>query len=106
MTYAANLLTPAQIDTLSAGAEMDRLVAERVIDGGQGAQIEPYSTDIRAAWMLVQTMSNVTIWKIKGRWMVSVSDRDDPPWQERFVSSEADTAPLAICRPVLKAKMK
>src|SRR5437667_10800426 len=49
---------PAMIDPakIEAGRELDRLIAEKVIGLTPGEPIPSYSTDIAAAWTVVETM--------------------------------------------------
>src|SRR5207245_4506773 len=49
---------PAMIDPakIEAGRELDRLIAEKVMGLTPGEPIPPYSTDIAAAWTVVETM--------------------------------------------------
>lgn len=108
---------------LVAGRELDALVAEKVMgwtrcdhrdleDGlwwcrGDGAHIWPAdwtpSTDIAAAWQVVERLVALTNWEVQvfakrhARYVVHASP---------FVVTEADTAPLAICRAALAALSK
>jgi hypothetical protein len=73
---------------------------------------KPYSTDIAAAWEVVETFDRKS-------WDVSVSsltDNDDEVWEVFFAEyfedgvgrigkASAETAPLAICRAALIAMM-
>lgn len=61
------------------------------------------STDIAAAWEVVERFkNNITLSFDLGKWAVHVFDGDDNVIGE----SEADTAPLAICRAAFKAVVK
>jgi hypothetical protein len=104
------------IDTLSAGRELDALVAEKVMgwtiyDDGimdQGAKGRTWasewhpSTDIAAAWEVVEKVQQATgcsaVVQKHARayecWFIG-SGQKETQW--------ADTAPLAICRAALKA---
>ena len=65
-------------------------------------EIPPFSTDIAAAWMVVERMRELG-------WFFEVSAECDSQWvayfdKERYASEAADTAPLAICRAALRAR--
>jgi hypothetical protein len=114
------------------GRELDQLIAEKVMgmkvyrrmgEDGPNPQYEkiekvpehcavtypPYSTDISAAWEVVEKLRNktmafslVTMWdhsKDKLFWLAKFE------WwgTERFEFSSQETAPLAICLAALKA---
>ena len=113
---------------MEAGRELDALVAEKVMGwtrDDRGAWVPPgcrplrngyyterpgcYSTDIAAAWRVVEAM------RVAG-WYTKVEDgHDGPPsenprgWHCRvsraydWFEGWADTAPLAICRAALAA---
>lgn len=133
------------IDKLEAGRELDALVAEKVMGlnltvipetcpycdgyvsqnrdpgwcGSCGAYVnepEPYSTDIAAAWEVVEKMRT---WKGKGtlgcRACIEIHSIDgsfeegeNKPYLAMIWGKEgiAKTAPLAICRAALKAVME
>ena len=108
---------------LSAGRELDALVAEKVM--GQGFifynnfqekngnksplpdNVAPYSTSIAAVWEVVEQL------RTKGFWFLIEQERPDinSEWVAAFTNFEAnadgseraDTAPLAICLAALKA---
>ena len=116
------------IDEMPAGRVMDALVAElmgvhlTLPNYPQGMYPDPYSTNIVAAWEVVDAMSRRGIW-------LSVSDHrhglygidnPEPHWWVTWMrtdreinptcpegdiewETQADTAPLAICRAALKA---
>lgn len=100
-------------DKLEAGPELDALVAERVmgidLDGTKphlpyrGVGCTPYSTDIAAAWEVLEELGDVTLGHqarvCNGQWVCFVDTSG--PFQGP--SGAADTAPLAICRAALKA---
>jgi len=117
-------MTVEEIDKMEAGHELDALVAERVMghrysggvtswcredgklvqpDGG----LPPYSTDISAAWEVVERLRKD--WAIR----IGSSDLIGNGWGVRMWSTyvpgpavDAATAPLAISRCALKAVMK
>lgn len=117
-------------DTMEAGREMDCLIAEKIFgkvkcqgeshlpghrmfnDGrfcyadptspDQGAEVSLYSSDISAAWEVVEEMGAFCF----RRWQDGTfeagfghQDRDDC-WE---FMAQAPTAPLTICRAALKA---
>jgi hypothetical protein len=113
-------------DTLPAGRELDTLVSRAVMGGdvypdgggyydfmervgsGQSRSLPYYSTDIRAAWEVVNkvlsTDGHFAFWpSIRGFGIAyhGIRTWDSEPVWEVF----ADTAPLAICRAALKAVM-
>ena len=96
------------IDEMPAGTEMDRCVAEKVMGWdpsewhqGQDCRRWKPSNDIAHAWEVVE--------KIRDRYAVSLHAGILPsgftPYAAmvKGIKSYADTAPLAICRAVLKA---
>lgn len=110
-------MTNDEIDKLEAGSELDKLIAEKVMgwrvvddrgsyhayDGetwlGILADYFPFSTDIRAAWEVVERIG-LSVLKINDGWQA-----------RRYVgaydicSSNDVTAPMAICRAALKSKI-
>ena len=93
------------IDKMEAGREMDALIEERLRFVRMETP-EPYSTDISAAWLVVEKFLphfriecfedsvntdeegwHCDIWTVKGH----------------ACAEGCDTAPLAICRAALKA---
>jgi hypothetical protein len=110
---------------VNAGRELDALVAEKVIgipvkkfeDGSwlttTGENIEPYSTDIAAAWEVVEHM-RTTHW-LDVFSLMSPSDESkfwfagfEKKWHGRsyagiYDREAGDTAPHAICAAALKA---
>lgn len=117
---------------MDAGREMDALIHEKVMgwpkspifgvyeypDGGYDFA-PPYSTDIAAAWPVVEKLERDGF-----RWSVAVRNphmsdtkilpyvsfwhygKDEPGKLDTHVSAEDDTVPLAICRAALKAVWK
>jgi hypothetical protein len=89
--------------TMVAGPELDALVAEKVMglpeeiwqDRDQMTSF-PYSTDIAAAWAVVEKVGNFTIWQYEGEWQCFLGGGIKN-------KSYAATAPLAICLAALKA---
>ncbi len=69
-------LTREQIESLEAGPEMDALVAEKIMgwframnawwqpDKTLGGSMPAYSTDISAAWSVVDALANSCTWKL------------------------------------------
>ncbi len=105
---------------LEPGRELDALVAEKVMGYGSKTNcrrtgqrwvcqcgtcdpIEAYSTDIAAAFMVVEKIP----YHLK---LTEYNPDDGPQWTARFqnngvpAQAEADTIPLAICLAALKAK--
>lgn len=109
--------------TIPAGRAMDALVAEKVMGlhrsmeqglgedvyeewrNAEGCRVRPYgtlpnySTDIAAAWEVVEKLAKPlkVVWTGKV-WVCAV-------FEEEY-SHEADTAPLAICRAALSRVME
>lgn len=109
---------------MKVGNELDALIAEKVMGhevsrygdtdawyDEQGHWIKPYSTDIAAAWQVVNKIADsrdphwFSIDRWYGTWVAGWrcgdSAPDDPSWE---LEMTADTAPLAICLAALKAK--
>jgi Phage ABA sandwich domain len=106
-----------QVAELVAGRELDALVAEKVMGwhvwhdefhdawhcndpatAARGSHVPSYSTDIAAAWQVVE--------QIAGTNAVSISTQYLPfRWQAVLAgkTASAPTAPLAICRAALAA---
>lgn len=91
-------------ETMPAGPELDRLVAERVMGWGPctGVDLEQWhpSTDIAHAWEVVE--------RVRGGIGFSIQRCEMLGWLCWFRSASdnvarADTAPLAICRAALLA---
>jgi len=111
-----------QVDEMEAGRELDALVAERVMGavpahtpgdwmvavgappyyrfGGSVRGLPDYSTNIAAAWQVVERMSEQALPCVM---------HDGQMWVGEFYcityshTAYAHTAPLAICRVALKA---
>jgi len=110
-------MTPEDIDNLQAGRELDALVVTEIM-GYEGCVLAhgdstfpPYSTDIAAAWLVVEKLSALKL-------RAQIEDSDGKSWTCTFHkwigapfcwddvgSSIADTAPLAICRAALRAML-
>lgn len=117
-------------EELEAGRALDALIAERVmglafandaktfveipgtaeeIAGGhlvQCAFLPPYSTDIAAAWTVVERVDNRnSVAKQIGVQTFGLARCDDGTYAAMFfnASARADSAPLAICRAALLA---
>ena len=106
-------MTPEQIDQLAAGPRLDSLIAEKLMNWlpknreETWALIPCYSTDIAAAWLVVEKLKalNQRLGLSQGivdqdeEWVFTFTDwtttkRSEPVY--------AETAPLAICRAALK----
>ena len=110
--------------TLTAGRELDALVAEKVMglervgylykyreyteSPGHGnmseKDIPPYSTSIAAAWEVVEKLA----YEGKAAFALEFLKYEPKTWVAEFGigvfdEGKADTAPLAICRAALKA---
>jgi hypothetical protein len=114
-----------EIDELQAGPDLDRLVAERVMnwkppepsgeriayDGGPPLderspyRIKPYSTDIAAAWEVLERLYHLAdfmrLERDKTEWSCTWWLGGSKIWH-RDHRATANTAPLAICRAALK----
>jgi hypothetical protein len=86
------------------GPELDALIAARIFAQTVPVQCPPYSTDIAAAWLIVEEMLS------RGLSVRVTKKPGDFPWhayidgKEGFQnSSQAQTAPRAICVAALLA---
>jgi hypothetical protein len=102
---------------MKAGHELDALIAEKVMglngaahDGpylGDGPALEHYSTEIAAAWQVVEKMRGRN--DIQGMPIKEISVTQTASQYHCIIESYgtfsgyADTAPLAICYAALKA---
>lgn len=101
---------------MTAGRALDALIATKVMHDIPGQALGPrhYSTDIAAAWEVVEklrTLAFVSIGTANGElmpnglperlWVCTLSCLGDDV--HSHIEGEADTAPLAICRASLKA---
>lgn len=101
---------------LPAGESLDRLVGERILDCTWGSGLPPFSSDIRAAWMIVEKIKEQwdNVWLTSGDMVLNgksgYSFRFADEMEQRFCiahsEATAETAPLAICRAALKACWK
>ncbi|TAL10367.1 MAG: hypothetical protein EPO02_07825 [Nitrospirae bacterium] len=102
--------------TVPAGPETDALIAEKVTAPGAGSPIPPYSTDIAAAWTVVEAMIRkdgvyfgAPHFKHKHQSLASLGYPEGTECWYCVINSKllnkvvlcADTAPLAICRAAL-----
>lgn len=76
----------------------------------RGGDLRAYSTDIAAAWLVVEKMRERFFWLIltdcAGFGWLAVFNEEGPPIDDeplRRGEGEADFAPLAICRAALQA---
>jgi len=120
------------IDKLEAGPELDALVAARVMGltvvrdpvsergvsigeaGPKGFDLKKYSTEIAAAWEVLEKL-RCMLSKGKFGWVHVCAGPKNDGWEVQFVQAkfmepgeidfflQAETAPLAICRAALKA---
>src|SRR5262245_40649185 len=111
-------MTPTDIDNLQAGRELDALIAERIFgdfpvhlgdapyvqtpsphNDMHYAPVESYSTDIAAAWLVVEKFNDYsTQLDSHGNGYTFHIYKDATSY-----NGDAKTAPLAICRAALKA---
>lgn len=86
-------------ETLQAGRELDALVAEKMF-GLIRDDINPFSTDISAAWQVVEK------WK-DASWSFEAETHEGPEgcWTVKVgkFEAKADTLPLAVCHASLAA---
>lgn len=123
-------MTNEEIDQMAAGRELDRLIAEKVMGwklvdpikypadkycgfppGQQFDYIPKYSTEIAAAWPLMERITKdkrfyygvemITHLHSNG-WLIVVFG-ESKKYHDIYVFAE--TAPLAICRATLKASI-
>ena len=108
---------------MKAGRELDALVAEKVMEWewrglshgwyhGEGRlfldedELPHYSTQIADAWLVVEKLVGdgfyVDIGVQEDRAQVQLETLTDRSWTIRVGSTEAPTAPLAICLAALK----
>lgn len=144
-------MTVDEIDKLEAGREVDELIAKNVMDctvqrrglniqckclpptpghraietcrhmGEPSDSINYYSTDIGAAWEVIEKICKPIEPFIEGQFWLdglgfTCKGHDEGRWrcmitterkeQRVEVSADAETAPLAICRAALKAAFK
>lgn len=90
----------------------DRFLYGAVRDSGKVllmSGLPAYSTDIAAAWLVVDHLRERGIWleELTGRYETSYRAgfmwRGDHPFSPNYVQEFGDTAPLAICRAALAA---
>ena len=102
--------------TIPAGPELDALIAGKVMEGARDRPIPPYSTDIAAAWTVVETMIRkdgvyfgCPHFKHKHQNLASLGYPEGTECWYCVLNTKllnkvvlcADTAPLAICRAAL-----
>jgi hypothetical protein len=99
---------------MTPGPKLDALVAEKVmglvIPSRPGWGPKPYSTDIAAAWEVVEKFGHFHIQTVFGDGsvdsfgeMIRVRLTTEATLQGRTMESIAETAPHAICLAALKA---
>lgn len=105
-------MTNEDIDKMEAGPELDKLVNEKVFgiqlnEFDDITSIKPYSTDIAAAWEVVEKLKGDPIdSKIDWSWNPEISWLDgNRGWSVvlRGCEGVAPTVQLAICRAALSA---
>lgn len=98
-------LTREQILNMPAGSEMDSLITTHIfcVDGFWHG-IKPYSTNISAAWDVVEKLLQKYSVYIEGKdneWFCDIEPLDEHVCLE--FNTTAPTAPLAICHAALLA---
>ncbi|MBA7499340.1 hypothetical protein ES704_02080 [subsurface metagenome] len=93
-------MTKEEILAMKAGRELDVLVSAKVMEHRMEHRIEKYSTDISAAWLVVEKLSNL-IFDLR-----KVYQNTD--WCASFEGNVAEgkKAPEAICKAALLAKLE
>jgi len=66
------------------------------------ATVPAYSTDIAAAWAVVEKFETVTLYKVGNIYDCGIDAEHPPDWP--IVGTDQDSLPLAICLEALKAK--
>jgi hypothetical protein len=93
------------IDSMTAGRGMDVFITKMLM----GKDIPPYSTDLKAAWEIVEMMISegydVEI-EYNGSWYVAFTkyDENDSDWVLGG-STQEDQLPLAICKAALLTRV-
>lgn len=100
------VVVPKDYDGLNAGVTLLSPTATAIEWAPKGAYqlwhfCPLYSTDIAAAWRVVEKLIEPTIERHGSRW--SVTCLREAPQDTRWIEVDADTAPLAICLAALKA---
>ena len=93
---------------MKAGRALDKLVAVEVMDHGFESYIPHYSTDISAAWEVVEKLMEKKFSDGRPEQQLCLNGHGAPKWQAWFhpnteTLSFGDTAPHAICLSALKA---
>lgn len=88
----------------AAGSITDAMVAREIMGSAAGSEVPEYSTDIKAAWLVIERMYELGWWSETGR----CGDEGPDAWVAAFRIAEgeefrsyAPTAALAICRAAL-----
>ena len=104
---------------MKAGRELDAKIAEKVFPDKEWLstnildfnfwEVPAYSTDIKAAWLVVEKMNLLVAYQLcqshnASKWLITHVHKDfddtEECWLENYVC--ADTAPEAICLTALK----
>ncbi len=87
---------------MNAGQELDQWVAEKVFGLAKGAQVKPYSTDITAAWEVVEKVKdwNFSLYRDYSFWVCELASLYESPLH----LARSQTAAHAICLAALKAE--
>jgi hypothetical protein len=96
----------------TAGPELDRLLARRVLGGEGEAPAPPYSSEDLAATALAELVGRQSDWSFHlafcgSAWMATFTQKSDPkeppsPPVATLVSASGRSRALAICRALLK----
>jgi hypothetical protein len=91
-------MKPDDVDKLEAGREMDVLVGREIFGIIRMSQADCYSTDIAAAWVVVEKLlaQDITLYLQCDEREYRAGERY---WNgEWSIFADGETAPLAICR--------
>ncbi|MHA7967713.1 BC1872 family protein [Paenibacillus sp. CAU 1782] len=114
------MLTEQQIRDMDPGRELDRLIATQIMgceideridiyfQGKKWSPIPEYSTDISAAWEVVEKCNEVKVKRYETMgghcYFCKIEVESTEGWDE--VIETGDTAPEAICKAALIAHMR
>lgn len=73
--------------------------------GIEGSKLKPFSTDIAAAWKVLEKFSHTRLWFNSHfqKWICEWARPSTPPFVTIIVSAAGDTASHAICLAALEA---
>ena len=105
-------MTREEIMSMNSGRELDVLIAKNVMGHEVFVEYTNYSTDVSAAWEIVEKFNGVIIDRcdIKTGWRIGLAKDEFVTDSSNCITSdnlvEADTAPHAICLAALIAVME